>query len=59
MVIVMDGKDMEKRKDERSASCTLSIDEFKQFKAEYLRLLQEGEEHRLKELRNIREHLGS
>jgi hypothetical protein len=33
-------------------------DEFKQLKAEHLRLLQEGEENRLKELRNIREYLG-
>jgi hypothetical protein len=33
-------------------------DEFKQLKAEHLRLLQEGEESRLKELRSIREHLG-
>lgn len=31
--------------------------EFKQLKAEHLRLLQEGEENRLKELRSIREHI--
>ncbi|KAJ6104463.1 hypothetical protein N7523_010783 [Penicillium sp. IBT 18751x] len=33
-------------------------DEFKQLKAEHIRLLQESEESRLKELRGIREHLG-
>jgi hypothetical protein len=33
-------------------------DEFQQLKIEHLRLLQEGEENRLKELRSIREHLG-
>lgn len=33
-------------------------DEFKQLKTEHLRLLQEGEENRLTELRGIREHLG-
>jgi hypothetical protein len=33
-------------------------DKFKQLKAEQNRLLQEGEENRLKKLRNIREYLG-
>lgn len=34
-------------------------DEFRELKAEHLRLLKEGEENRVKELRSIREYLGS
>jgi hypothetical protein len=33
-------------------------DEFKQLKADHLRLLQEGERNRLEELKSIREQLG-
>lgn len=33
-------------------------DEFRELKTEHLRLLKEGEESRMKELRSIREYLG-
>lgn len=33
-------------------------DEFRELKNEHLRLLKEGEENRVKELRSIREYLG-